>query len=60
MEIYHPSNLLFDYHENIYGYRPGGWHPVSLGDNFHDGRYTVHHKLGYGDSSTVWLAKHNR
>ncbi|GJJ15337.1 hypothetical protein Clacol_009613 [Clathrus columnatus] len=37
-------------------YRPGGFHPVNLGDTFRDGMYTVIRKLGYGSSSTVWLA----
>ncbi|KAJ5384087.1 hypothetical protein N7517_001998 [Penicillium concentricum] len=43
--------------EGIHRYCPGGLHPVSLGDRFQNGRYTVHHKLGFGDSATVWLAK---
>ncbi|EKG15550.1 hypothetical protein MPH_07216, partial [Macrophomina phaseolina MS6] len=37
-------------------YRPGGFHPVNLGDVFHDGRYKVIRKLGDGSYSTVWLA----
>ncbi|GJJ15716.1 hypothetical protein Clacol_009994 [Clathrus columnatus] len=37
-------------------YRPGGFHPVNLGDKFHDGTYTVIRKLGSGSYSTVWLA----
>jgi hypothetical protein len=28
-----------------------------LGDTFHDGRYCIHDKLGYGGYSTVWLAR---
>ncbi|KAL0960784.1 hypothetical protein HGRIS_005805 [Hohenbuehelia grisea] len=43
--------------ENLNNYRPGGYHPVHLGDTFNDGRYTVLHKLGYGSYSTVWLVK---
>jgi serine/threonine-protein kinase SRPK3 len=38
-------------------YRPGGFHPVHLGDKFKDGRYTVVHKLGHGSFSTVWLVR---
>ncbi|KAH6846962.1 kinase-like domain-containing protein [Chaetomium sp. MPI-CAGE-AT-0009] len=38
-------------------YRPGGFHPVCLGDTFKDGRYKVYHKLGWGGFSTVWLAR---
>ncbi|GJJ15322.1 hypothetical protein Clacol_009598 [Clathrus columnatus] len=37
-------------------YRPGRLHPVDLGDKFCDGKYTTIRKLGYGSSSTVWLA----
>ncbi|KAK4870999.1 hypothetical protein LT330_000236 [Penicillium expansum] len=50
--------LLFT-EEGIHRYRPGGFHPVSLGDKFHDGQYTVYHKLGFGESATVWLAVDN-
>ena len=38
-------------------YRDGGFHPVSLGDTFRNDRYKVHHKLGFGGVSTVWLAE---
>ncbi len=38
-------------------YRPGGYHPVHLGDTFHDDTYQVVHKLGYGQYSTVWLVE---
>ncbi|CAG8897677.1 unnamed protein product [Penicillium egyptiacum] len=40
-------------------YRPGGFHPVHLGDvfNYH---YEVLRKLGYGRYSTVWLVKDQR
>ncbi|KAK6501770.1 hypothetical protein TWF481_009596 [Arthrobotrys musiformis] len=38
-------------------YRPGGYHPVHFGDFFHNGRYQVIHKLGYGRYATVWLAR---
>lgn len=36
-------------------YRPGGLHPVSLGDTFCEGKYKVIRKLGAGCSSTIWL-----
>jgi hypothetical protein len=29
-------------HESMSGYRPGGFHPVRLGDTFKDGRYKIH------------------
>lgn len=36
-------------------YAPGGYYPVRIGDLF--GRYRIIHKLGYGASSTIWLAR---
>lgn len=43
-------------HEPLERYTPGGFHPVALGDTLQGGRYIIRHKLGYGGSSTVWLA----
>ncbi|KAK0651099.1 serine protein kinase [Cercophora newfieldiana] len=43
--------------EWIEDYRPGGYHPVHLGDIFDNGRYKVIRKLGEGSYSTVWLAR---
>lgn len=37
-------------------YRPGGYHPMDTGDVLKS-RYHVVHKLGYGGSSTIWLAR---
>ena len=42
--------------EDLERYRPGDYHPVHLGDVFND-RYVVISKLGYGQYSTVWLAR---
>jgi serine/threonine-protein kinase SRPK3 len=37
-------------------YRPGGFHPVHIGDRFGTaGRFRVIHKLGRGGLATVWL-----
>ncbi|KAF9065589.1 kinase-like domain-containing protein [Rhodocollybia butyracea] len=36
--------------ESIGGYCPGGYHPVHIGDKFHNGRYSVVNKLGSGIS----------
>ena len=43
--------------EPLHRYRPGGHHPVHLGDKFKDDRYKIVYKLGWGGYSTVWLAK---
>lgn len=37
-------------------YRPGGFHPIYIGDVYHD-KYKVLNKIGYGVYSTVWLAR---
>ncbi|OTB17492.1 hypothetical protein K445DRAFT_57441 [Daldinia sp. EC12] len=37
-------------------YDTGGYHPVHIGDLIHN-RYRVVHKVGFGDFSTVWLAR---
>lgn len=42
--------------EALHRYRPGGYHPVHLGDEFDDGRYSITHKLGWGGYGTIWLA----
>ena len=36
------------------GYKPGGYHPVSVGELYNE-RYTVLSKLGWGHFSTVWM-----
>ncbi|KAK4208989.1 Serine/threonine-protein kinase [Rhypophila decipiens] len=41
--------------EGLYGYQPGGHHPLNINDLVHD-RYRVVHKLGHGSFSTIWLA----
>jgi hypothetical protein len=48
--------------EDLSGYKPGGYHPVHLGDSFstipspNQPKYG-RQKLGYGSFSTVWLAE---
>jgi serine/threonine-protein kinase SRPK3 len=44
-----------DGQESKSDYKKGGYHPVRLGDTYHQ-RYTVERKLGWGHFSTVWLA----
>lgn len=41
-------------------YKPGGFHPVTLGDTFRQDQYTILRKLGYGQYSTVWLARDSK
>ncbi|KAI1326702.1 kinase-like protein [Xylariaceae sp. FL0255] len=43
--------------EPLESYRPGGYHPVYLGDRVGN-HFEVVHKLGFGPSSTVWLCWH--
>lgn len=42
--------------ERLEHYKPGGYHPVTIGDRFHN-RYQVVHKLGHGTYSTIWLSR---
>ncbi|KAJ5211238.1 hypothetical protein N7472_001377 [Penicillium cf. griseofulvum] len=56
LSLYCESNLLHT-QESLSRYRPGGYHPVILGDTFDNDRYKIYHKLGWGGFSTVWLAK---
>ncbi|KAK8029255.1 hypothetical protein PG991_006311 [Apiospora marii] len=42
--------------EGSQAYRLGGFHPVYIGDVYHD-RYEVLSKIGYGGYSTVWLVR---
>jgi non-specific serine/threonine protein kinase len=41
-------------------YRPGGFHPVNIGDTFANDQYKVIRKLGEGSFSTVWLVASKR
>ncbi|PYI01809.1 kinase-like protein [Aspergillus sclerotiicarbonarius CBS 121057] len=41
--------------ERLERYRPGGYHPIRVGDVLND-RYRVIHKLGHGAYSTIWLS----
>ncbi|KAJ7067455.1 kinase-like domain-containing protein, partial [Mycena amicta] len=38
-------------------YKPGGYHPVNIGDTFSHIRYRVVRKLGWSHISTVWLTR---
>lgn len=52
----YPKYNWIDGAESLEKYRPGGYHPVMIGDLLHD-RYRIVDKLGYGGYSTVWLAR---
>ena len=56
LSLFCQNNLLYT-QESLWRYRPRGYHPVNLGDTFKDGRYKIHHKLGWDGFSTVWLVK---
>jgi len=45
--------------ENVPGYRPEYFYPANPGDVL-DGRYELKAKIGWGSSSTVWLARDTR
>ncbi|KAJ7062005.1 kinase-like domain-containing protein [Mycena amicta] len=57
--IYQPRFIpsILDEVEPVEEYRPGGLHPILIGDEFSQGRYKIMHKLGFGGSSTIWLAR---
>lgn len=46
--------------EWVEAYRPGGLHPVVIGDFLANGRYRIARKLGYGSHSTVWMAEDDK
>ncbi|KAH8431653.1 uncharacterized protein LDX57_009309 [Aspergillus melleus] len=48
---------LIEYVEDLDRYRPGGYHPLTIGDALNNGRYRLVDKLGYGGYSTIWLAR---
>lgn len=50
-----PSNILVE-EEQIPGYDPKHFYPVNPGDLLHS-RYEMLAKVGWGTSSTVWLAR---
>ncbi|RSL53551.1 hypothetical protein CEP53_007715 [Fusarium sp. AF-6] len=52
----HDDSVSEGIEEGEAAYRPGGFHPVYIGDVFSD-RYKVLNKIGYGQYSTVWLVK---
>jgi hypothetical protein len=53
---YHPLYEHIEEVEKLDYYRPGGYHPIQIGDRFQN-RYQIVHKLGHGSYSTIWLAQ---
>jgi len=51
---FHPISAATEWIED---YRPGGLHPIHIGDTLDGERYKILRKLGYGSFSTVWLAR---
>jgi serine/threonine-protein kinase SRPK3 len=47
VKLYGAKKVIFE-EENFLAYRPGGFHPVTLGDTLKDGRYKMQHKIGLG------------
>ncbi|EGP89939.1 serine/threonine protein kinase, CMGC family [Zymoseptoria tritici IPO323] len=45
--------------EDSEDYCKGGYHPVQVGEEYKEGKYTIVRKLGWGHFSTVWLSKDN-
>ena len=60
----HTGFVMLEHVENIECYTPGGYHPIDIGNTITNGdsevTYTIAHKLGHGDFSTVWLVKRQR
>eukprot|EP00981_Chlorochromonas_danica_P003124 scaffold620_cov177-Ochromonas_danica.AAC.24 len=52
---YSSQDYSDDEEEGEESYRAGGYHPISIGDKFNNGRYIVIEKLGWGHFSTVWM-----
>ncbi|KAF9205701.1 serine/threonine protein kinase, CMGC group [Haplosporangium sp. Z 27] len=50
-------SVYSDEEEDMEDYKRGGYHYISVGDVFHEGRYITLRKLGWGHFSTVWLAR---
>ncbi|KAJ4313516.1 serine/threonine protein kinase, CMGC [Neodidymelliopsis sp. IMI 364377] len=45
--------------EDSEDYCKGGYHPVQVGEEYKDAKYTIVRKLGWGHFSTVWLSRDN-
>ncbi|KAJ6159608.1 hypothetical protein N7497_004145 [Penicillium chrysogenum] len=52
---FYQNNLIYT-QEELSEYKPGGYHPVTLGDTFNNGRYEVHHKQNQWVSLKIMAA----
>ncbi|KAI8626873.1 kinase-like domain-containing protein [Xylariaceae sp. FL1651] len=55
--MFRPSHTCDIDAEPFHRYRPGGYHPILLGDLFKNQRYKVIQKIGWGGNSTTWVAR---
>ncbi|KAH8903829.1 kinase-like protein [Coniochaeta sp. PMI_546] len=55
VDSYGYDTLFYEGIEDLDQYRPGGLHPILLGDTLGEGRFQVVNKLGSGGFATVWL-----
>lgn len=55
--MFRPSHTCDIDAEPLHRYRPGGYHPILLGDFFKNQRYRVIQKIGWGGNSTTWVAR---
>ena len=46
--------------EDVEAYKPGGYHPVQIGDTYINNQYQILNKVGHGGLSTVWLARDHK
>lgn len=51
-----PANQLLE-EEQFDEFKAGNYCPVNIGDIFASNKYQVVGKLGFGSTSTVWLAQ---
>jgi serine/threonine-protein kinase SRPK3 len=53
--VYQESCL--DFPEDVEQYKPGGSHPLAIGQIVGGGRFQIVHKLGSGGMATAWLVR---
>ena len=57
VDLGHELYEVDDYTEPLQRYEAGLFYPIRIGDVLRYHTYLIVHKLGHGDSSTVWLAR---